>query len=209
MSVMNDDQKQKEWQRIAEEAEQGNDQAASSVTEEESDEEGVEEEVSGAGTAGQLEHPSYKALEEQLTATEAKMHEQRLRLQAELTNLQRRMDESIEKAHKYALKEFSSELLPVMDSLEQALQLQVDDDTVAQQMHQGIELTLKLFLSVLQKFGIEQLDPVGETFDPKHHEAIAMQEQEGMAANTIISVFQKGYLLNGRVIRPARVVVAK
>jgi molecular chaperone GrpE len=200
------EQKQKQWQRIAEEAEQEVEQV-SSLDEEEETEEGEKD----AGTAS-LAHPSYKALEDKLTSTELKMHEyweQVMRAKAELDNAQRRAERDVANAHKYALEKFSKELIPVIDSLEQALQLQVDDNPTAQQIHAGIELTLKLFTDVLQKFGIEQIDPMGEMFNPEQHEAMTMQPQENTPTNTIISVFQKGYLLNGRIIRPARVVVAK
>ncbi|NKB47279.1 MAG: nucleotide exchange factor GrpE [Legionellales bacterium] len=208
MSSTNDEQKQKQkqWERIAQEAEQDTEQPAPSMAEDEN------LETLESEPADQLDHPSYAALENKLTATEAKMHkywDQAMRMKAELENVERRAKRDVEQAHRYALGNFGSDLIPVMDSLEQALQLQVDDNLVAQQIHQGIELTLKLFLSVLQKFGIEQLNPVGEPFNPEHHEAMTMQEQADVATNTVISVFQKGYLLNGRIIRPARVVVAK
>jgi molecular chaperone GrpE len=200
------EQKQKQWQRIAEEAEQEAEQPSSLDIEED---EGKQE--TSTGTAS-LDHPSYKALEDKLTNAEMKMHEyweQVMRAKAELENAQRRAERDVANAHKYALEKFSKELIPVIDSLEQALQLQMDDNPTAQQIHAGIELTLKLFADVLQKFGIEQLDPLGETFNPEQHEAMTIQPQENTPTNTIISVFQKGYLLNGRIIRPARVVVAK
>jgi molecular chaperone GrpE len=95
----------------------------------------------------------------------------------------------------------------VADSLEQALQLADKNADVA--MHEGLELTMKLFLGVLEKHEVQQLDPIGAPFNPEEHEAMTIQASEGAAPNSVVAVFQKGYKLNDRVIRPARVVVAK
>lgn len=155
-----------------------------------------------------LGHPTYTALEEQLTLAEQKAHEnweKSVRALAELDNAKRRMEREVTNAHKYGMEKLISALLPVVDSLEQAIQL-ADKNTNAS-MHEGLELTMKLFLDLLQKFDVEQLDPVGEIFDPQQHEAMSIQE--GTPSNTVMAVFQKGYKLNDRVIRPARVIVAK
>lgn len=157
-----------------------------------------------------LDHPSYKELEEKLTLAEQQAHEnwdKSVRAMAELDNIRRRAERDVANAHRYSLEKFSSALLPVVDSLEQALQLA--DKESDSSMREGLELTMKLFVDVLDKFDVKQLDPVGEVFDPQQHEAMAMQESADVAPNTVLLVFQKGYKLNDRVIRPARVVVAK
>lgn len=143
---------------------------------------------------------------------EAKDHwEMSLRLQAEMQNIQRRAEQNIEKAHKFGLEKFASELLPVIDSLEMGLQNSIaakgqDKDDPIQQ---GCELTLKMFQDVLKKFNIEVVDPMGEPFNPQLHEAMMMQENKEVAPNTVLVVAQKGYLLNGRILRPARVIISK
>jgi molecular chaperone GrpE len=157
-----------------------------------------------------LDHPSYAALEEKLTKAEQKAHEnwdKLMRLTAEMDNLRRRSERDVTKAHRYGLEKFINHLLPVVDSLEQAELLAEKHGDSA--MHEGLELTMKLFLDMLEKADVKQLNPVGELFNPEMHEAMVMQETADAAPNTVISVFQKGYQLNDRVIRAARVVVAK
>jgi len=172
--------------------------------------EDAETEDQSPHTEPALGHPTYAALEEQLTLAEQKAHEnweKSVRALAELDNAKRRMEREIANAHKYGMEKLISALLPVVDSLEQAIQL-ADKNTDAA-MREGLELTMKLFLDLLHKSDVEQLDPVGATFDPQQHEAMSIQEVPGTPPNTVIAVFQKGYKLNDRVIRPARVIVAK
>ncbi len=157
-----------------------------------------------------LSHPSYLELEEKLTEAEQKAHEnweKSVRALAELDNVRRRAEKDVEKAHRYGLEKLIDSMLPVVDSLEQALQLAEQENNQA--MHEGLELTMKLFLDVLAKHGVEQIDPIGAAFDPQLHEAMSMQETSDAAPNTVLTVFQKGYKLNDRVVRPARVIVAK
>ncbi len=157
-----------------------------------------------------LEHPSYPDLEEKLTLAEQKAHEnweKATRAMAEVENMRRRAERDVANAHKFSLERFANQLLPVVDSLEQAIQLADKAEHAA--MHEGLELTMKLFLDVLQKNQIEQLDPVGELFDPQQHEAMSMQVAPDAKPNTVLMVFQKGYKLHDRIIRPARVIVAK
>ena len=159
---------------------------------------------------GVLSHPSYLDLEEKLTAAEQLAHEnweKSVRSMAELDNVRRRAERDVANAHRYSLEKFSVALLPVLDSLEQALQLAHKEADVS--MCEGLELTMKLCLDVLKKFDVHQFDPTGEVFDPQQHEAMSMQESADAVPNTILMVFQKGYKLNDRVIRPARVVVVK
>lgn len=157
-----------------------------------------------------LEHPSYADLEQQLTLAEQKAHEnweKAARAMAEVDNIRRRTEREVANAHRYALEKFVGALLPVVDSLDQALQLatQHGDDA----MREGLELTMKLFIDVLDKHGVKQIDPLGEVFNPQLHEAMSIQPSDSAEPNTVLAVFQKGYLLNDRVIRPARVIVVK
>lgn len=131
-----------------------------------------------------------------------------LRIQAELDNMRKRTARDIENAHKYALERFVAELLPIMDSMEMgiAASASVDD---AGSVKQGMELTLKIFAAALDKFGVKIIDPRGEKFNPERHEAVSMQAEEGIEPGMIISVMQKGYELNGRLVRPAMVLVSR
>ena len=159
---------------------------------------------------GALDHPSYIALEEKLTLAEKQAHdnwEKSVRALAEVDNMRRRAERDVANAHRFSLEKFSEALLPVVDSLEQALQLAEKAGDAS--MREGLELTMKQFVSVLGKFDVQQLDPVGAIFNPHEHEAMAMQESSDVEPNTVLVVFQKGYKLNDRVIRPARVIVAK
>jgi len=146
---------------------------------------------------------------ESLQAQVQEYQEQMLRAQAEMQNVRRRAEIDVEKAHKYALEKFVKELLPVADSLEKAVENSAGEDEFIVRIREGMEMTLDLFLSTLRKFNVEQLNPVGEPFDPQQHEAMSMVPAPDAEPNTVISVMQKGYTLNGRLVRPAMVVVAK
>ncbi len=148
------------------------------------------------------------SLEELLKAAElqaAEHHDAWLRAKAETENIRRRAQEDVAKAHKYAVEGFASELLAVKDSLEAAL---AADDSNAESLKSGVELTLKQLSGVFGKFNLTEINPMGEAFDPHRHQAMSMVEAD-QPANTVVSVLQKGYLLNDRVIRPALVMVAK
>ena len=133
-----------------------------------------------------------------------------LRAQAEVQNMRRRCEQDVERAHKFALEKFSGELLTVIDNLERALQAVPDtEDDKVKALYEGVELTLKGFMETLEKFKIEQVDPEGEPFDPQQHEALSIVENDDVEPNTVLTVVQKGYLLHGRVIRPAMVMVSK
>jgi molecular chaperone GrpE len=133
-----------------------------------------------------------------------------LRVQAEMQNLRRRTEQDVEKAHKFGQEKLSAELLAVMDNLERALQVAVDrENESVKSLLTGVELTLKSFADCFRKFGIEQVDPLGEPFDPQVHQAMAMQENPKVDPNTVIGVMQKGYTLHGRVLRPAMVMVSR
>ena len=131
-----------------------------------------------------------------------------LRAQAELDNMRKRTARDIENAHKYALERFVTNLLPVLDSMEMGISASTNAEGIDSVL-EGMNLTYKMFTSTLEKFGVKVIDPQGEKFNPEQHEAVSMQEAEDSEAGTVITVMQKGYELNGRLVRPAMVVVAK
>jgi len=127
---------------------------------------------------------------------------------AELDNTRRRNEREVENAHKYALEKFVRELLPVKDSLELGLAAAAGEGSELEKLREGMELTLKMLTAAMEKFGVTEVDPKGEKFDPERHQAMAMQESPTAEPNSVLTVYQKGYLLNDRLIRPAMVVVA-
>lgn len=131
-----------------------------------------------------------------------------MRAQAEMDNLRKRTAREIENAHKYGLDRFLKELLPVIDSMELGISVSDNAGDVAS-LREGMDLTLKIFLDVLNKSGVEVIDPQGEKFNPELHEAVSVQAAESGQSGTVTAVMQKGYSLNGRLVRPAMVVVAQ
>ena len=157
-----------------------------------------------------LSHPSYIELEEKLTIAEQKAHEnweKSVRAMAEVDNIRRRAERDVEHAHRFGVEKLIKELIPVLDSMEQALQAAIQAND--QSMIEGIELTHKLMMDALTKFDVRKIDALNQPFNPNHHEAMAMLENDEVPANTVINVFQQGYVLGERVVRPARVVVSK
>lgn len=144
-----------------------------------------------------------------LQADLAEARESALRAQAEAQNIKRRAEQDVEKARKFALEGFTKELIVVVDNLERALEAAGQCDETATPFVEGVELTLKSFRDVMQKFNVEQVDPVGEPFDPNLHQAMSMVENPEVEPNTVLTVIQKGYTLNGRLVRPAMVMVSK
>jgi molecular chaperone GrpE len=132
-----------------------------------------------------------------------------LRALADAQNVQRRAEQDVEKARKFALEQFTKDLLPVVDNLERALESAGGDEEVIKPIAEGVELTLKSLQDALAKFKIEAVDPQGEPFDPNLHQAMSMVENNEVEPNTVIAVMQKGYTLNGRLMRPAMVMVSK
>lgn len=132
-----------------------------------------------------------------------------MRTRAELDNLRKRHQRELENAHKFALERFTQELLQVWDSLELGHLAAQDEQADVQKLREGTELTLKLLTDVMNKQGVEQIDPQGEPFNPEYHQAMTMREQDDVPPNTVVGVMQKGYLLNGRLLRPAMVMVSK
>lgn len=153
-----------------------------------------------------------EALRQALQEAQAKAQEHWDRLaraSAELDNVRKRADREVESARKYALEKFATELLAVRDSLEMGLASSREAGDAHDTHVQGMELTLKMLVGVMDKFGIKPIEPVGEPFNPEFHEAMSMQESSAQAPNTVLSVMQKGYVLNDRLLRPAMVVVAR
>ena len=148
-------------------------------------------------------------LEAQLAEAQKREREVMLRAKADEDNLRRRTEQDIEKAHKFALEKFVNELLPVLDSLDRALEVANKDNEEMAPMIEGIELTLKSMLDVVRKFGVEVIADTDVPLDPNVHQAIAMVESEEIEAGKVLGVMQKGYTLNGRTIRAAMVTVAK
>jgi molecular chaperone GrpE len=144
-------------------------------------------------------------LEEQLATAQ----DQSLRVAADLQNVRRRAEQDVEKAHKFALERFAGDLLPIVDSLERGLELSDANDESIRPMREGIELTLKMFHDTLKRYQLEPIEPHGQPFNAEHHQAMAMQESADVEPNSVLKVFQKGYQLNGRLLRPAMVVVSK
>ena len=158
--------------------------------------------------------PSLEELTRMLEAEGKKAEENwnaLLRTQAEMENLRKRSARDLENAHKFGLERFVSELLPVKDSLELGVAAASEGDGNAEvgQLKEGVELTLKMFVTALDKFGIEEIDPQGEAFNPDYHQAMSMQECKDKDSGTVLTVVQKGYQLNGRLVRPALVIVSK
>ena len=148
-------------------------------------------------------------LESQLAEAETRERESVLRVKAEMENLRRRTEIDVEKAHKFALEKFINELLPVLDSLDRALEVANKDSEAMAGMVEGIELTRKSMLDVVAKFGVQVVADIDVPMDPNVHQAIAMVESDEIAAGNVLMVMQKGYTLNGRTIRAAMVTVAK
>ena len=167
-----------------------------------------------AGAPGQSASPlaELERLQQALTEAEgrARSHwEQYLRAVAELDNVRKRAQRDIEAANRYGLEKFAADLLPVRDSLELAVQSAGQPEVDPRSLKQGQEATLQLLAKALERLGITPINPVGETFDPTRHEAMLAQPSATAKPDTVLQVVQTGYELNGRVIRPARVIVAK
>lgn len=170
----------------------------------------IDDEGDTVNTDDESDNPEAEMLAakvEELEQSLADAKDQALRTAAEAQNVRRRAEQESDKARKFALEKFVKELLPVVDSLEKALEAMGEDATEVHR--EGVAMTLKMQQDVLEKFGVEQVDPHGEPFDPQVHEAMTMVPNPDMEPNTVMDVIQKGYVLNGRLARPAMVVVSK
>src|SRR5471030_294070 len=148
-------------------------------------------------------------LEAQLKEVQQRERDSLLRAKAEVENVRRRTELDIEKAHKFALEKFSGELLPVIDNLERAIDLADKSNPELTGLIEGVELTLKSMLDAVRKFGMEVVGDIHVPFNPELHQAMTMMESEELEPNHVIMVMQKGYTLNGRLLRPAMVAVSK
>jgi molecular chaperone GrpE len=151
-------------------------------------------------------------LEAALAASEATVAGQKdsvLRAKADMENAKRRADAEVDKARKFALERFAGDLLPVIDNLERAIQTGDAENEAVKPILEGVELTHKSFISTIEKFGLKVIDPQGETFNPTLHQAMSMQESSDFPPNTVMAVMQKGFELNGRLLRPAMVMVTR
>ncbi|WP_043319112.1 nucleotide exchange factor GrpE [Microbulbifer sp. HZ11] len=176
-----------------------------SAEEQQAAEEALAEEL--AGDTGEE-----SALEEEIASLQQQLADHKdmvLRAQAEVQNARRRAQQDVEKAHKFGVEKLIKELLPVVDNLERALSSINSDDEAQKAVAEGIELTQKSFIDTLTKSGVEVIDPAGEPFDPELHQAMTQVPNPDVEPNTVLDCFQKGYRLNGRLVRPAMVVVSK
>jgi molecular chaperone GrpE len=165
-----------------------------------------------AADSAEAEVPSPEALGQLLREAQAKAEEnwnRSVRAQADLENLRRRHEMDLEKTRKFALNGLIEALLPVVDSMELGLNAAADDAANVAKLREGSELTLKLLLDALGKFNVEAVNPEGEPFNPELHQAMSMQPRDDVPPNTVVAVVQKGYLLNGRLVRPAMVMVSQ
>jgi molecular chaperone GrpE len=151
-------------------------------------------------------------IEQQLERTQETVKDywdQIMRLKAEMENNRKRAIRDVENAHKFALKNFTEALLPVIDSMDMGQQAAAAENASLESIIEGTNMTITMFVQVLEKHGLKRLNPVGEKFNPEQHQAISMIEDENVESNHIISVMQKGFSLNERLVRPAMVIVAK
>ncbi len=175
-------------------------------------EEQVEEQHEHAHEVISAEQEKINELELSLAAAQSTVADQKdsvIRAKAEVDNIRRRAAQDVEKARKFALEKFAGEMLTSVDNLERALQNIDKEDESNKAIIEGVELTLQGLTSSLEKFGVKAVDPQDQPFNPELHQAMSMQEVPDVAPNTVIAVMQKGYELNGRLIRPAMVMVSK
>jgi molecular chaperone GrpE len=163
----------------------------------------ADDQAQAAPDAGEL-----TILLEDARARADEAHDQLLRMRAEMENMSRRQAKELENAHKFALDNFVRELLQVRDSLELGYAAALEPDADVTKLREGTELTLKLLSDVMAKFGVERIVPEGEPFNPEYHQAMSMQPRSDVPPNTVVAVIQSGYLLNGRLVRPALVMVS-
>ena len=163
-----------------------------------------EESLEAAGSDDELQQELEKA-----QATIKEYWDQMMRLRADIDNQRKRAERDLENAHKYALKTFIENLLPIIDSMEMGQQAAGAGNASMDSIREGMDMTMNMFVQVLEKHGLAQINPVGEGFDPERHQAISMVENPEAESNTVVEVMQKGFALNDRLVRPAMVVVAK
>ena len=161
----------------------------------------------GVGASGGLDLRQVELAAQKAQAELQEFRDRYMRTVAELDNVRKRAARDVEHAHRFAVEKLATELLPVLDSLELAVAHAETADAAS--LVAGQEATLKLLVRALEKFAIRPVDPVGEPFDPQRHEAMAMRDSDRAAPDSVLEVVQRGYELNGRLLRPARVIVAR
>lgn len=196
-------QNTKNWAEIRDKAQEEQDAEEKLLA----DEDELEDE---AATERTIDFTSREDLEKQLLLAEQKAQEnwdKATRALAEVENIRRRAERDVSNAHKFGVERLIKDLIPVIDSLEQAL-INADKSKHKDMIH-GLELTMKLLLDAFDKHGVTQINPLAQAFNPQEHEAMTTQPASDVAPNTVLEVFQKGYKLNDRIVRPARVIVSK
>ncbi len=161
---------------------------------------------------GAVEQDEVATLQAEIAALKeqaANANEQALRAAAEAQNARRRAEQDVEKAHKFALEKFVNDMLPVADNLERSIEASKAEQSNIETVIEGVELTFKSLVDALKRHNVEAVNPAGEPFDPQYHQAMSMVPDANVEPNTVINVFQNGYTLNGRLVRPAMVVVSK
>lgn len=166
-------------------------------------------EVVGEAAAGPLSSEELTLMLEDARNKADEHFDMLVRARAELDNLRKRHERDLENAHKFALERFVNELLPVRDSLELGHNAALDETADVAKLREGTELTLKLLSTAMEKSNVEQINPEGEPFNPELHQAMSMQPRDDVEPNTVVTVIQKGYTLNGRLVRPAMVIVSQ
>src|SRR5699024_5226088 len=182
------------------------------MTDEQILDEQTSEQTADEQSVENLEVASQVTAEERIAELEDQLagaKEEVLRAAAEVQNVRRRADQDIAKAHKFALEKFANDLLAIVDSLERGIEMADVNDESIRPMREGMELTYKLFLDTLKRFQVERIEPLGEPFNPELHQAMAMEESTQAEPNSVLKVFQCGYSINGRLLRPAMVVVSQ
>lgn len=177
-------------------------------------EEGTVIEAGEASLMDELTQANFRIeeLEQLLAVSESALADRKeveVRAAAEIQNIRTRTAKDVEQARKFALEKFANELLPVIDNMERALQGTSPEDEATKAIYEGVELTMKGFLNSVEKFGVAQVNPLGDAFNPAHHQAIGMQPSAEYPENTVMLVMQKGYILNDRLLRPAMVMVSQ
>ena len=170
---------------------------------------GQEPELNEEAVEQERDESDLQARVEELEAQLEDAKDQVLRAAAEVQNIRRRAEQDVQKAHQFALEKFSTDLLAVVDSLERGLEVADPNNSVLKPMREGMQLTFKQLLDTLRRFNVERVEPVGQPFNPELHQAMVMEESATAEPNSVLKVFKPGYTLNGRLLRPAMVVVSK
>ncbi|MDX1353567.1 MAG: nucleotide exchange factor GrpE [Thiomicrorhabdus sp.] len=194
---------------MSEKEQKMNDDVNAEAVETQTAEEAVQQAEEALDDAQEAVQEDIAALLEEAKAEAEKHKDMALRVQADMENLRRRTRIDIESAHKYALEKFVNALLPAMDSMEMGIDAASKEEATLESIREGVEMTFKQMLDVLQEFNVERVNPTGEKFDPNLHEALTMIPSPDHESNTVVDTIQKGYTLNERLVRAARVIVAQ